>query len=145
MESDNDTVESLCLCFVQIRERLRREKFYFRRFAKFYAGEMQTNFSAKVFSPKVYQSKEKVQYKINERKLKFGKSREKKEVLIKFSFFREGANSREALIRDGADLNKYGSHMNIECSRDLTHAYNKILNNSRTTPTVTVINDDIYK
>ena len=55
------------------------------------------------------------------------KAGKNKEALIKFSFFREGANSREALIGDGADSNKYGSRMNIECSRDLTHAYNKIL------------------
>ena len=59
------------------------------------------------------------------------KSRKKKEALIKFSFFGEGANSREALFRDSADSNKYGTRMNIEYSRDLTHAYNKILNNSK--------------
>ena len=70
---------------------------------------------------------------------------EKKEALIKFSFFREGTNSREALIRDSADMNKYSSCMNMECSRDLTHSYNKRLNNSGATPTITFRNYYIYK
>ena len=66
---------------------------------------------------------------------------EKKGSAHNFFFFREGTNSREALIRDSANSNKYGSRMNMECSRDLTHAYNKRLNNSRTTPAITVINE----